>query len=525
MYLFSGLLIVVIAIVFRLANLDGLVYWGDEVYSSLRILGYTTAQMAQTIAQGDLVSAATLQQFQQLSPQLGLAATIGGLMREDSHLTPLYFILGRLWVTEFGTAVGAIRGFSVFCSLLLLPCLYWLAMVLFERRRVAVCVVVLTIVSPMQLIFAQEARMYELWLLLTVLSQAALLDALRQPTWRRWGLYTIATIAAIYSHLLGAVPFAFNALYILVIYWRDRAVGKRFVLSAGLVIAAVLPWLWVFWHRQIVKQADGTDGPSSPMIALQNWSSLFRRLFADFNLSSSHSVSSAIGLTLITLFCLLLVGLGLRALYRETDRHVWLFVGLLIVAMPIGLLPMTVRGLLPSRYVLPSYIGLELAVGYLFGTRLADPKPWRQGGRQGWGWSLVLAFLIGLGLVSCGLIVRSEDWWSKGFSECNPAAARVINQTPKPLVITDGTGAPFFDHALSNAISLGLLVQPATQFQIVLEPQLPQLAEGFSDRFVLTPSAHLRQWLAQQYPGKLLPLLSLRHSYRDSNTCLWRLRD
>jgi uncharacterized membrane protein len=519
MFTFCALLILAIGVLFRLANLEGLVYWGDEVYSSLRILGYTTAQLGQAIAQGQPVAATVLQQFQQISPQLGVLEVLQGLLREDSHLTPLYFVLGRLWVMLFDSSAASIRGLSVGCSLLLFPSLYWLAMVLFQNRWVAACLVVLTAVSPMHLLFAQEARMYELWLLLCVVAQAALLMALRQNRWRDWGLFTIATIGYLYSHLLGAVLLVGNIFYLLVAYHGDRVRLQRFAMSVGVTIAALLPWLYFFINRRIVKTEDGTDASFNLIKALQNWTSLLRRLFADFNTTSSDSLVSAVWLMVILAGCLGLVVIAFHRLYRETPRSTWLFVAVLMLGLPIVLFPLSLRGILPSRYLLPSYVGMQLAISYLLGTRLSQTR------RQWRGWSAIaLTTLITLGLFSCGSIVRAEVWWHKGFSECNPSSARLINQTARPLVITDGTGAPFFDHALSNAISLSLSTKPETAFQVVLEPDLPDLELGeFSDRFVFTPSHHLRQWLEQRY--HLEPLLRLQHSYRGSDVCLWRIQD
>jgi uncharacterized membrane protein len=519
MFTFCAILILAIGVLFRLANLDGLVYWGDEVYSSLRILGYTTAQLGQAIAHGQPVAATILQHFQQISPQLGVSEVVEGLLREDSHLTPLYFVLGRLWVMLFDSSVGAIRGLSVLCSLLLLPSLYWLAMALFQNRWVAGCLIVLTAVSPMHLLFAQEARMYELWLLLCIVSQAALVMALRQNRWRYWGVFTIAAIGYLYSHLLGAVLLGGNILYVLLAYYGDRSRLQRFAVSVGVTVASVLPWLYFFINRRIVKTEDGTDTPFNIVKAVQNWTSLLRRLFADFNTTSSTSLVSAVWLMLIFAGCFGLIVIAFQRLSRETPRSTWLFVIILTLGLPIVLFPLSLRGILPSRYLLPSYVGIQLAVSYFLGTRLsATGKKYRY-----WGSTIALTTLITLGLFSCGTIVRAEVWWHKGFSECNPQAARLINQTARPLVITDGTGAPFFDHALSNVISLSLFTQPETQFQVVLEPDLPELAAGeFSDRFVFTPSQHLREWLARKY--QLEPLLRLQHAYRGSDVCLWRIR-
>jgi uncharacterized membrane protein len=520
MFTFCALIILAIGVLFRLANLEGLVYWGDEVYSSLRILGYTTAQLGQTIAQGQPVAATILQQFQQVSPQLGVLEVVRGLLREDAHLTPLYFVLGRLWVMLFDSSAASIRGLSVGCSLLLFPSLYWLAMVLFQDRWVAACLVVLTAVSPMHLLFAQEARMYELWLLLCVVAQAALLMALRQNRWRDWGLFTIATLGSLYSHLLGAVLLAGNIVYVLAIYWGDRAKLQRFFVSVGGTTAVVLPWLYFFLNRRVVKTEDGTDAPFHAVKALQNWTSLLRRLFADFNTTSSDSLISAIWLMLIFTGCFGLAAIAVHRLYRETPRSIWLFVVVLTLGLPIVLFPLSLRGILPSRYLLPSYVGIQLAISYLLGTRLSQIST-----KQHRYWSAIgLITLVILGVVSCGSIVRAEVWWHKGFSECNPSSARLINQTARPLVITDGTGAPFFDHALSNAISLSLSTKPETAFQVVLEPNLPDLKLGeFSDRFVFTPSTHLLQWLEQGH--RLEPLLKLPHAYRSSDVCLWRIQD
>jgi hypothetical protein len=99
-----------------------------------------------------------------------------------------------------------------------------------------------------------------------------------------------------------------------------------------------------------------------------------------------------------------------------------------------------------------------------------------------------------------------------------------VNQAANPLLISDGTGGKFFDHALSNVLSLSRAVKPGTQFQLTTELDPPMtIATGFSDRWVVTPSQLLRDRLQQQYPGKLQPLMELENPYRGSKVCLWRL--
>jgi uncharacterized membrane protein len=524
MYYFYIFFVITIGVIFRFANLDRIIYWGDEVYSSIRSFGYTTTEIYQTIAQHPVITAATLQQFQQLDPDRGLGAILHSLAVEDAHVTPLYFLLANLWSTLFGTSVIGIRSLSVLCGVALVPVVYWLAIELFARRRVALCAAALVAISPVQLLFAQEARMYALWALLMITAGAALLRAIRRNTWGSWLGFGLAASASLYTHFLAAIPLGGYVLYTIVLHWRDRPVMQRLFTTASLTVLSFCPWVWVFLIRQVVEQEDGTQKPFSLSEAAKNWFSLFRRLFIDVNTTLQDSWPDALLLISISLFCGTIVAIALFRLQQETPIRTWLFVGLLIAGLPIGLFGQSLHGVLPSRYMLPSYVGLQLAIGYLLGTRLdwrgSLPRPHR------WIWASSLVVLVLIGVISNGTHAQAASWWNKSFSECNPAIADRINQSPRPLVISDGTGGPFFDHALSNIISVARIVKPDTPFQIGTEAQPIDIAAGdFSDRFILTPSKNLRESLQAKYGDRLEPLITLTHPYRESAVCFWQLRD
>ncbi|MBE9028862.1 glycosyltransferase family 39 protein [filamentous cyanobacterium LEGE 11480] len=513
---------VTIGIVLRFVNLDTMIYWGDEVYSSIRIFGYTTQEIYQTVAHGQPIPATVLQQFQQVGRHHNLGDTIRTLAIEDAHITPLYFLVARLWAMLFGSSISSIRSLSALFGVALLPAVYWLGIELFKQRRIALCSTALVAIAPVQLLYAQEARMYELWVLLIVITGATLLRAIRRPSWRSWGGFSLMLSASLYSHFLAAIPLAGYGLYTVVLHYRNRPILKRFLLSSTIGILSFCPWIWVFLMRQVVEQEDGTQKPFSLIEAVKNWFSLFRRLFIDVNTTvSGSSLIAAIALVVISGFCLAIVDLAIYRLRQETPMAVWLFIGLLIFGLPMSLFGESLHGVLPSRYLLPSYVGLQLAIGYLIGSRLTHNNAVRR-----WIWSSSLVALVTIGLISCASNVQANTWWNKGFSECNPATAAIINQSPRPLVISDGTGGPFFDHGLSNIISLARLVKPTTQFQVTLEPNYLDLDQGnFSDRFIFTPSDNLRQWLVSQYGKNMSPVLKLTHPYRGSDICLWRLSD
>jgi uncharacterized membrane protein len=522
MYYFCVAWAIVLGVIFRISHLEQMVYWGDEVYSSIRIFGYTTTEIYQTIAQQPLITAATLRQFQQIDPARGLGSVWQTLATEDAHVTPLYFLIAHLWAREFGSSALSLRALSGLFGVALLPIVYWLAIELFQRRRIALCATALVAISPTHLIFAQEARMYSLWTLLTIAAGAALLRAIRRRDWGSWLLFSLTMSASLYTHLLAIVPLLGYAIYTIVLYRHDRRIGQRLIAACSLAGLSFLPWVWVFVTRQIVTQEDGTHKPFSLSAGIKNWFGLFRRIFVDLNTSVADSLPMAIALLSLALGCVILSIVALHRLQRETPIQTWLFVGLLTLGLPIGLFRHSLHGILPSRYLLPSSVGLFLAIGYLLGSRLSLTHPIPR--LQRWISASSLALLLLAGMASGGAHAQARNWWNKDFSDCNPAIAQRINQSARPLIISDGSGGPFFDYALSNIISLARIVKPATQFQLSPKPQPVAIMAGdFSDQFVLTPSTPLRQSLQATYGDRLEPLITMPCQYRGSSVYLWRI--
>jgi uncharacterized membrane protein len=382
----------------------------------------------------------------------------------------------------------------------------------------------LVAVSPIQLIYAQEARMYSLWTLTVAVAALLLWRSLRYQRTRDWWGLTGGLTLMLYSHFLSVIMLGGFSVYVLLTQWRQRHNLWAFARSAMVAFLALGPWLWIFLHRRIVDNNDqeAFSGAMNAVLMLKNWFSNFRRGLIDFNTSLQDSPLQACLLLGFSLICLGILGLAMRALWRSPDRSVALFVIMLIVTLPLALFSDSLAGLLPPRWILPSYLGLQL----LFAAFLGGPAA----RRRGTPWRLkpaLLSLLLVVGLASCLMLVRSESWWHRGMSECNPRAARLIDQSAQPLVVSDGVGGEFFDHALSNVVSLSRLVKPQTPFQVVLEPQTPTITpQQFSDIWVLTPSQHLRDWFNDRYPGQLQPQLSfhqLYRPYRGSEVCLWRL--
>ncbi|MCY7282616.1 MAG: glycosyltransferase family 39 protein, partial [Cyanobacteria bacterium CAN_BIN43] len=182
--------LLVIGIFFRFYNLDRKVYWLDEARTSLRMSGHTQTELVKEIYTGQVVTAATLQTYQRPGEK-SWGDTLHALKGNAEH-TPLYFLLARLWTEGFGYSVANIRGLSVFFSLLVFPCLFWLCRELFASNAVGWMAIALVSITPLHVLYAQEARLYSLWTVKILLSSAILLWAMRTKTRWSWVAYGIS---------------------------------------------------------------------------------------------------------------------------------------------------------------------------------------------------------------------------------------------------------------------------------------------------------------------------------------------
>ncbi|MGB8686261.1 MAG: hypothetical protein WCD53_02820, partial [Microcoleus sp.] len=92
---FLIVVVLVIGIFFRFVNLDRKFYWIDETYTSLRVSGYTEAEMLKEISYQQITLPSDLQKYQQINSEHNLTDTLNSLATEDPQHPPLYYILAR----------------------------------------------------------------------------------------------------------------------------------------------------------------------------------------------------------------------------------------------------------------------------------------------------------------------------------------------------------------------------------------------------------------------------------------------
>jgi mannosyltransferase len=218
----------------------------------------------------------------------GIVEGTGWLIKIDQH-PPLYYSLLSIWQWFFGDVQAVVRAFSALCSTLAIPFIYLATKRITQDTMAGVLAALFLALSPFQVRFAQEARMYALLTMETAIALFFLVRYLdgygtRRLSWRdyiyprRWsrmgdvraavGL-SLAQAAIMLTHNTAAVffPLALNAsVFGAILYQRFsgrhvsmRAVNADRFMRNWLVIQAVAFLLWLPWAIPFVIQSIKVD--------------------------------------------------------------------------------------------------------------------------------------------------------------------------------------------------------------------------------------------------------------------------
>lgn len=517
---FLFIIILVLGIFFRLANLDHKVYWHDEAYTSLRISGYTAEEVNQNVFNGQVIDIENLQKYQRPNPEKGLVDTINTLVIDDAQHPPLYYILVRLWVQWFGNSVAVTRSLSALISLLVFPLVYYLCLELFDSSLVGWVATALIAVSPFHVLYAQEAREYSLWTVTILLSSWLLLRASRLTAqgrgniWRDWGMYAIAFVLSLSTFSLSVLVGIGHGIYIIAIErFRLTKTVIAYFISSLIALLLFAPWLAIALMTWSKTGATWTAVPIPLLSLLKTWGLHVNRAFiltiGDFGFDH---LSTYLTLPLF----LILVASAIYALCRYTPKRVWLFI---LTLMGVTFLSLALPDLIlggqrstATRYLVSFILGIQLSIAYLLATQIAVASFSKRTF-----WRVVMAIVISVGVVSCAISSQAETAWNKVVSYNNLQIARIVNQSHAPLLISNSFGINF-----GNSLALSYLLDPKVRLQIVTgntQPDfmnIPNIPQGYSDVFFLNPSDQFREKIEKEYNW------TLKLIYNDSHLWLWK---
>lgn len=484
----------------RAYDLGRSVYWNDEAWSSVVVSGHPWEEIRADLAAHEFRPDDALR-FQRPSPDRGLVDSVRTLAHVDPQHAPLYFVTARAWAGLAGGTPAAIRGLSVLGGLLVIPLFFGLAIELFSSRRAGWLAAGLALVSPFHVFYAREARPYA-WLAVAVLaSSTLLLRASRRGSARLWALYSLSVAAGLYLHMLFAAVLAAHGVWVAAVIWMKagaapgripRALGP-FALAATLGVASFVPWLLALGSQWATasNQVSWTARPVGIVRLIGQWAFNYSAVFCDTDISIIYMDRIPTAVILAFAFravLLAVVGAGLVILWRKAGHEAAAFVTSLLV---VPFLPLAVPDLIwggwrsggGSRYLLASYVGLELATAHMLAWLLSSR-------RRVVGLGLTLTFAA-CGLYSCMRLLGSDTWWAKGLDYFTPGVIRRINQAEAPLLYARINGRLMtLAHGLHPDVRIrameapdGADVAPTDKGSVFVYVPTPEQKDGLRRRF------------------------------------------
>lgn len=430
-----------------------------------------------------------------------LPELLNWLVRIDQH-PPLYYVLLRGWMHLFGDGQTAVRLLSALCSTLALPFFYCAVRRLFDARTGGVATLLLAL-SPLQVHYAQEARMYalltlEVAVLLCCLSHILTARAAARGSVVAWLGLSAAQAAIMLTHNAAAVyvPLALQVAVLGPLLWRAPSLPgpkrPRFVRHWALAQAGTL-LLWLPWARAFAVQAAGVD--RSFWMGPPSFGSVVSLLQA---LQLAHLPDT---FPLFTAWHLLFwgcVAAGAMSLRRK-PAHLWLLLALLAVPVAVSLLASLRRPVFSTHTLL--WLSLPWLTLMALGVR-AIRKRWSRMGSI----PLELALALLMAVPQTGAL---HGYYAYFHKEAWDEAAQTVAAAAQPgdLILFNATWVqlPFEYYFRDYEIDAELRGLPVDLFgRGVLEPAM---AEADLPR--------LRALLAEAQAGEQVWLIYSHNWYTD----------
>jgi len=352
--------------------------------------------------------------------------TLGELLFEVPQFEPhppLYNVIMWAWVPLAGTSEVAMRSTSVLFSVATLPVAYLLVRELFDRATATVAVAFLT-VSPLQIWYAQEARMYALLVLLTVLS-IYFLVRLTDSFSRLYatGYVTVGVLMG-YLHVYGLFVLLAQALYLGLLMYINPAdndisfrKGVGMYASIGLLTS---PWTGLLIHRIIAPEQYPADAAAwlqspEPSALIETFSLLSFGVTKTTRPYNVLTYPSELFLMAVALCLVVMIGLTtMGELSAETNQLSLLALWLVV---PVGVpfvLSVAVRPMFELRYTIVAAPAFLILVAR--SIQLIDNRYLR--------YALIAVILIGMLVPLPGYYTEPhKDQWDEAASYVDENAA------------------------------------------------------------------------------------------------------
>lgn len=280
-WIFSLLLILIIASFLRFYDIGTESYWYDEIAS---------------IRESDL--------------------NIEGIAQSANH-PPLYFLLLNLWIKLFGENETTLRALSAIFGIVSILLIYKIGNILFNKR-VGLIASLLAALSTFYIYHSQEVRSYSLLLLLSLISYYFFIVITRQDKKWHYPCYLIANLLLGYTHLYGLLIIASQVLFFLLFWVEYRPITIKLSSTIAVTIFGLTPLIFLLFNPAATLAAEGF------WITQPGLDSIFGTLaaFSGGDIGSLYSRPSAGKYFMVPLFVILII-IGLFSIKLINGKWHW----------------------------------------------------------------------------------------------------------------------------------------------------------------------------------------------------------
>jgi hypothetical protein len=197
----------------------------------------------------------------------------------------------KIWSLAFGNNLMALRGFSVFCFLLLIWMMYKAGTYFFGKKEVGLLAAFLTATNYFAIWYAIEVKAYTLAALVGLLSFYFFVKSVREPGWKSYLPYFVFTALGFYVHPWIALIFGSQIISVLVFRKYLKKVF-RMLLVQFLIFLTSIPFI-------LISLNQGRLGVNTYIEKVYWW-----RIFESFSYLSFGSSWAYLVITLVVLIYL-----------------------------------------------------------------------------------------------------------------------------------------------------------------------------------------------------------------------------
>ena len=413
------------------------------------------------------------------------------LLKAHFEHPPLYYLLLQPWIRLLGESEFILRFPSVFFSVLSIPLAFHLGRKLFDEPLGNLLGFILAL-SPFQIYYAQDTRMYTLATFLGLLSVLLLIEFLREGKWALGVGYLTVCFLMSMTHYYTILLILFQDVYLFLLWRHYKPQSTKLFLLQGILALPLFAWVLLAAGFRESLRASTTAYLPRPFTQLLND---LKISFIEFSLGRELELQLASCLLLGFLLLLLLGVLGLHKASSQTNPRkcpralapkelfllLYFFLPLLVATiMPFPLRSRLLLPITPAYYLLLSLGIVTLKNGpispqiaNLDATKRVSIKAGKMLS------TLSLLFIVGAWFYSLGYYFRS---YTKSDYK---GAMQLIQRDTRPgdVIILDGPWQEllfryYYEGALPH-LCIPERVPPALDEQEA-EPTLERTAKEYS---------------------------------------------